>query len=143
MAVPIRRRLRLAEDRFVGDGRSLLQAQDILGISLILNPGESVPTLRSLFLEGGNEGHEDAPTPDFIEGGRGTEVNDSNGKLYGFERHYLGNGTIIYRAMVEDAGREFRGELSGEFDHLSGGLVPARVEPLVRAAIRKSTGFRT
>jgi len=63
-------------------------------------------------------------------------------KLYGFERHYLGNGTIIYRAMVEDAGREFRGELSGEFDHLSGGLVPARVEPLVRAAIRKSTGFR-
>jgi len=91
-----------------------------LGISLILNPGESVPTLRSLFLEGGNEGHEDAPTPDFIEGGRGTEVNDSNGKLYGFERHYLGNGTIIYRAMVEDAGREFRGELSGEFDRLSG-----------------------
>jgi len=73
----------------------------------------------------------------------GTEVNDSNGKLYGFEGHCLGNGTIIYRAMVEDAGREFRGELSGEFDHLSGGLVPARVEPLVRAAIRKSTGFRT
>jgi len=50
----------------------------------------------------------------------GTEVNDSNGKLYGFEGHYLGNGTIIYRAMVEDAGREFRGELSGEFDRLSG-----------------------
>lgn len=89
-------------------------------------------------------GQQDAPKPDFVEGQvRGTETNAGNGKRYTFDGHYLGDGRITYRAAVEDATGEFRGEICGSFDRPRGGAAPERqVEELLRAAIRDSIGYR-
>jgi hypothetical protein len=90
-------------------------------------------------------GHEDAPTPDFNEGEvEGYEFNALNGRRYAYKGHYLGDGTIIYRANVLDANGEYRGELSGVFDHVKGGPAPkTQVESMLKAAIRESVGYRS
>jgi|KBSMisStandDraft_5_1062788.scaffolds.fasta_scaffold977558_2 hypothetical protein len=73
----------------------------------------------------------------------GTEINSRNGKPYGFNGHFLGDGTIIYRATVSDQHGSYRGELSGVFDHAPGGPSPAeQVRSLLHAAIRDSVGYR-
>jgi len=89
-------------------------------------------------------GEEDAPTPAFAEGQvAGSEINAGNGRRYTFEGHYLGDGTITYRASVEDVDGEFRGAVSGTFARLPGDPPPAgQVELMVRAAIRGAVGFR-
>ena len=89
-------------------------------------------------------GQRDAPPPDLVEGQvRGTETNAGNGKRYTFEGHYLGDGRITYRAAVENAKGEFRGEISGHFDRPRDEGAPERqVEDLLRAAIRNSVGYR-
>jgi hypothetical protein len=89
---------------------------------------------------------EDIPTPDFSEGQvAGSEVNSRSGRRYTFEGHYLANdGTIVYRATLENVDGTFCGELSGTFDHAPDGPDPsAHVESLVRAAIREALLFRS
>ena len=89
-------------------------------------------------------GQQDAPTPAFTEGRvAGSEINHGNGRCYTFAGHYLGDGRIVYRATVEDADGEFRGELSGVFEPVAGGPAPGtQVESLLRTAIRDSVGYR-
>ena len=89
-------------------------------------------------------GQVDAPGPDFVEGQvSGAETNAGNGRRYTFDGHYLGDGTIMYRATVENADGEYRGEITGVFARVRRGRTPdEQVEALLRAAIRGSVGYK-
>ena len=74
----------------------------------------------------------------------GSEVNASNGRRYTYRGHYLGNGTIVYRASICNWNDEYRGEVSGVFTYVSGQPLKPKdqVQALLRSGVKNGVGYR-